>query len=61
MASAASGHGQLMDSIYRGQRHIYDVTRKYYLFGRDRMIVRSICSRAAACWRSAAAPGATWR
>jgi S-adenosylmethionine-diacylgycerolhomoserine-N-methlytransferase len=27
-----------MDSIYRGQRHIYDLTRKYYLFGRDRLI-----------------------
>jgi S-adenosylmethionine-diacylgycerolhomoserine-N-methlytransferase len=27
-----------MDSIYRSQRHIYDATRKYYLFGRDQMI-----------------------
>lgn len=27
-----------MDSLYRGQRHIYDLTRKYYLFGRDRLI-----------------------
>jgi S-adenosylmethionine-diacylgycerolhomoserine-N-methlytransferase len=27
-----------MDSIYHGQRHIYDFTRKYYLFGRDRLI-----------------------
>lgn len=34
----ARGHASLMDSIYRGQRHIYDATRKYYLFGRDRMI-----------------------
>jgi S-adenosylmethionine-diacylgycerolhomoserine-N-methlytransferase len=24
--------------MYRYQRHIYDLTRKYYLFGRDRMI-----------------------
>jgi S-adenosylmethionine-diacylgycerolhomoserine-N-methlytransferase len=31
-------HAALMDSIYRGQRHIYDFTRKYYLFGRDRLI-----------------------
>lgn len=31
-------HGQLMDSIYRQQRHIYDATRKYYLLGRDRLI-----------------------
>lgn len=27
-----------MDRIYRGQRHIYDLTRKYYLLGRDRLI-----------------------
>lgn len=27
-----------MDSVYRWQRHIYDLTRKYYLFGRDRML-----------------------
>jgi len=25
----------LMDRMYRRQRHIYDVTRKYYLLGRD--------------------------
>lgn len=31
-------HGALMDSVYRWQRHIYDLTRKYYLFGRDRML-----------------------
>lgn len=31
-------HQQLMDSVYRYQRHIYDVTRKYYLLDRDRMI-----------------------
>lgn len=27
-----------MDAIYRTQRHIYDLTRKYYLLGRDRLI-----------------------
>jgi S-adenosylmethionine-diacylgycerolhomoserine-N-methlytransferase len=32
------GHGALMDSVYKGQRHIYDLTRKYYLFGRDTLI-----------------------
>ena len=32
------GHAVLMDSVYRRQRYIYDLTRKYYLFGRDRMI-----------------------
>lgn len=31
-------HADLMDRAYRWQRHIYDLTRKYYLFGRDRMI-----------------------
>jgi S-adenosylmethionine-diacylgycerolhomoserine-N-methlytransferase len=35
---AASGHAALMDEVYRGQRHIYDLTRKYYLFGRDTLI-----------------------
>lgn len=28
----------LMDRIYRNQRHIYDVTRKFFLLGRDSMI-----------------------
>ncbi|MCG6857558.1 MAG: class I SAM-dependent methyltransferase [Salaquimonas sp.] len=28
----------LMDEIYRHQRFIYDLTRKYYLLGRDRLI-----------------------
>lgn len=27
-----------MDRMYRYQRHFYDLTRKYYLLGRDRMI-----------------------
>ena len=31
-------HAALMDEVYRGQRHIYDLTRKYYLFGRDTLI-----------------------
>lgn len=38
---AAGGHGshaEHMDGIYRYQRYIYDVTRKFYLLGRDRMI-----------------------
>jgi S-adenosylmethionine-diacylgycerolhomoserine-N-methlytransferase len=30
----------LMDRIYRHQRHLYDFTRKYYLPGRDRLIDR---------------------
>ena len=28
----------LMDRMYRHQRHFYDLTRKYYLPGRDRLI-----------------------
>jgi S-adenosylmethionine-diacylgycerolhomoserine-N-methlytransferase len=27
-----------MDGIYRRQRHVYDLTRKYYLLGRDRLL-----------------------
>ena len=30
----------LMDSMYRHQRHIYDLSRKYYLIGRDEAIGR---------------------
>lgn len=37
LADAAS-HQALMDRIYRRQRHIYDLTRKYYLLDRDRLI-----------------------
>ncbi|HEX4081193.1 MAG TPA: class I SAM-dependent methyltransferase [Rhizomicrobium sp.] len=31
-------HGALMDRVYGRQRHFYDLTRRYYLFGRDRLI-----------------------
>ena len=34
----ARDHAALMDGVYRFQRHFYDLTRKYYLLGRDRMI-----------------------
>jgi S-adenosylmethionine-diacylgycerolhomoserine-N-methlytransferase len=37
-ATDSHAHSELMDGIYRHQRHIYDATRKYYLLGRDRMI-----------------------
>ncbi|MDE1158266.1 MAG: class I SAM-dependent methyltransferase [Neorhizobium sp.] len=36
--AAPSDHATSMDRMYRYQRHIYDLTRKYYLFGRDRAI-----------------------
>ncbi len=38
MQAIAENHADLMDNVYRGQRHIYDLTRKYYLLGRDRLI-----------------------
>ncbi len=34
----AKDHAALMDVVYRRQRYVYDLTRKYYLFGRDRLI-----------------------
>ncbi len=35
---AAATAAEKMDAIYRYQRFIYDATRRYYLFGRDRLI-----------------------
>ena len=35
---AASAPRDLMDRVYRHQRHIYDLTRKHYLLGRDHLI-----------------------
>ena len=31
-------HAKLMDRVYRSQSGIYDLTRKYYLLGRDQLI-----------------------
>ena len=39
-APSPDAHAGLMDRVYRRQRYIYDFTRKYYLFGRDRLIAR---------------------
>jgi len=36
-------HAQLMDRVYRNQRHFYDFTRKWYLLGRDRVIDSLAC------------------
>lgn len=38
MAGKSDQHASLMDGMYRYQRHIYDLTRKYYLLGRDSTI-----------------------
>lgn len=37
-ALPANANAALMDRIYRHQRHIYDLSRKFYLLGRDRTI-----------------------
>jgi S-adenosylmethionine-diacylgycerolhomoserine-N-methlytransferase len=37
-APERGGHAALMDRVYRRQRHFYDLTRKYYLLGRDRLV-----------------------
>lgn len=37
-AGGSADHAGRMDAIYAGQRHIYDLTRKYYLLGRDALI-----------------------
>lgn len=36
----SADHRALMDRIYVAQRHIYDLTRRYYLLGRDTLIQR---------------------
>ncbi len=38
--AATADTAQLMDAVYRNQRHFYDLTRKYYLLGRDKLISR---------------------
>ena len=36
--TAQRSHGALMDRVYRRQRYIYNLTRRYYLVGRDELI-----------------------
>ena len=36
--TSSAPHAALMDKVYRRQRHIYNLTRKYYLLGRDRLV-----------------------
>ena len=36
--SSISANATMMDGIYRHQRHIYDLTRRYYLLGRNDLI-----------------------
>ncbi|MFA6219163.1 MAG: class I SAM-dependent methyltransferase [Erythrobacter sp.] len=65
--SQSAGHAALMDQVYRGQRHIYDLTRKYYLFGRDGLIAHldaqpgaSVLEIACGTGRNLAAIGSRW-
>ena len=38
LVDAAGEAARRMDAMYRYQRHIYDLTRKFYLIGRDRLL-----------------------
>ena len=40
MIENAQAHAARMDAIYKRQRAIYNITRKYYLLGRDRLIAK---------------------
>jgi S-adenosylmethionine-diacylgycerolhomoserine-N-methlytransferase len=40
MSDASRSAAGAMDRMYRRQRHIYDITRKFYLLGRDVLIDR---------------------
>lgn len=57
--SEAVETARLMDAVYRHQRHFYDLTRKYYLLGRDHLIDELQPPDGARCLSSAAAPAAT--
>ncbi|NQW47599.1 MAG: class I SAM-dependent methyltransferase, partial [Planctomycetes bacterium] len=35
-------HAAAMDRMYRLTRHVYDITRRYYLLGRDRLLERVV-------------------
>lgn len=39
MTMSVESAAERMDAIYRRQRYVYDATRRYYLFGRDRMLI----------------------
>ena len=41
---AGADHAAAMDRMYRLTRHVYDLTRRYYLLGRDRLLERVVTS-----------------
>lgn len=43
-----SDHAVAMDRMYRFTRHVYDLTRAYYLLGRDRLLAKVTTSPATA-------------
>lgn len=45
---AGGDQAAAMDRMYRLTRHVYDLTRAYYLLGRDRLLARVITSRSTA-------------
>jgi S-adenosylmethionine-diacylgycerolhomoserine-N-methlytransferase len=47
-AAGGGDHAAAMDRMYRVTRHIYDLTRAYYLLGRDRMLEKVETSPASA-------------
>jgi len=40
--SGGTDHAAAMDRMYRLTRHVYDITRRYYLLGRDRLLERVV-------------------
>ena len=43
-ATPAADQAAAMDRMYRLTRHVYDLTRAYYLLGRDRMLAQVVTS-----------------
>lgn len=45
MSTTTDDHRSFLNAYYGWSRHVYDVTRKYYLFGRDRVLNDLIADR----------------
>jgi len=53
--TATTSRATAMDRMYRHTRHIYDLTRKPYLLGRDRLIAELGVEGGGSSWKWAAA------